>query len=127
MTLRMGLTEVLGIKHLVLLASIGNIASRRLAAAVLLIVTNFGAPALAADVEKGKRIAQGRCAPCHTIVSMQRQELSNSLPFDQIAKRNDLDPAMLAFLILSPHPRMNVTLSRDEADDLAAYIISLRR
>ncbi len=61
------------------------------------------------------------------VVSMQRQELSNSPPFDQIAKRNDLDPAVLAFLILSPHPRMNMTLSREEADDLAAYIISLRR
>jgi mono/diheme cytochrome c family protein len=111
----------------VLLAPMGNIVGERLAAAVLLIVANFGAPALAADVEKGKRIAQSRCAPCHMVVSMQRQELSNSPPFDQIAKRNDLDPAVLAFLILSPHPRMNMTLSREEADDLAAYIISLRR
>jgi hypothetical protein len=30
-------------------------------------------------------------------------------PFDQIARRNDLNPEMLAYLILSPHPRMNMT------------------
>ena len=95
--------------------------------ASLLIVGNFGASVLAADAEKGKRIAQSRCAACHIVVPMQRQELSNSPPFDQIARKNDLNPAMLAYLILSPHPRMNITLSREEADDLAAYILSLSK
>ena len=95
--------------------------------ASLLILDIFGTRVLAADAEKGKSIAQSRCAPCHIVVPMQRQELSNSRPFDQIARRNGLTPEMLAYLILSPHPRMNMTLSREEADDLAAYIISLRR
>ncbi len=95
--------------------------------ASLLIVGNFAAPVSAADAAKGKRIAQSRCAPCHIVVPMQRQELSNSPPFDQIARTNDLSPEMLAYLILSPHPRMNMSLSREEADDLSAYIISLRR
>ena len=95
--------------------------------ASLLVVAHFGAPVLAADAEKGKLIAQSRCSPCHIVVPMQRQELSNSPPFDQIAKKNDLTPETLAYLILSPHPRMNMTLSREEADDLAAYILSLSR
>ncbi len=95
--------------------------------APLLIIANLGSPVLAADAEKGKQIAQSRCAPCHIVVPMQRQELSNSPPFDQIARNNDLSPEMLAYLILSPHPRMNMSLSREEADYLAAYIISLRR
>ena len=95
--------------------------------ASLLIVGNFAAPVSAADAAKGKRIAQSRCAPCHIVVPMQRQELSNSPPFDQIAKKNDLTPEMLAYLILSPHPGMNMTLSREEADDLATYITSWRR
>ena len=96
--------------------------------AALFIIANFGAQSVsAADAEKGKRIAQSRCAPCHIVVPMQRRELSNSPPFDQIARRNDLNPEMLAYLILSPHPRMNMTLSREEADDLATYITSLRR
>lgn len=96
--------------------------------ALVLMIANFGAQSVsAADAGKGKRIAQGRCAPCHTAVPLQRQELSNSPPFDQIAKKNDFNPEMLAYLILNPHPRMNMTLSREEADDLTAYIVSLRR
>ena len=95
--------------------------------ASLLIIANLDSPVLAADAEKGKRIAQSRCTPCHIVVPMQRQELSNSPPFDQIARKNDFSPAMLAYLILSPHPRMNMTLGREEADDLAAYILSLSR
>src|SRR4029078_2286008 len=91
--------------------------------APLLNIANLSSPALAADAEKGKQIAKRRCAPCHIVVPMQRQELSNSPPFDQIARNNDLSPEMLAYLILSPHPRMNMSLSREEADVLAAYII----
>jgi mono/diheme cytochrome c family protein len=94
----------------------------------LVIATNFGVPSvLAADADKGKRIAQGRCAPCHIVVRVQHQELVKSPPFDQIARRNDFNAEMLAYLILSPHPRMNIALSREEAEDLAAYIASLRR
>jgi hypothetical protein len=53
--------------------------------------------------------------------------MAKSPPFDQIARRNDFNAEMLAYLILSPHPRMNIALNREEADDLAAYIASLRR
>ena len=95
---------------------------------LLVIAAEFGAPSvLAADAHQGKRIAQSRCAPCHIVVPMQRQELAKSPPFDQIARRNDFNAEMLAYLILSPHPRMNIALSREESDDLAAYIASLRR
>jgi mono/diheme cytochrome c family protein len=94
--------------------------------ASLLILASFGARVLAADAAKGKRLAQSRCASCHIVVPMQRQELSNSPPFDQIANGNNLTPETLAYLILSPHPGMNMNLSREEADDLAAYIVSLR-
>ena len=41
--------------------------------ASLLIASNLGAQSvLAADADKGKRIAQSRCAPCHTVVPMER-------------------------------------------------------
>ncbi len=60
-------------------------------------------------------------------VPNQRQELANSPPFEDIAKKNALNAEMLAYLILSPHPRMNMTLTRGEAEDLAVYIASLRK
>ena len=34
---------------------------------------------------------------------------------------------VLAFLLLHPHPRMNVMITRREAEDLAAYISTLAR
>ena len=93
----------------------------------LVIAANFGVPSvLAADADQGKRVAQSRCAPCHIVVPSQRQELAKSPPFDQIARRN-VQRGDVGVLILSPHPRMNMALSREEADDLAAYIASLRR
>jgi hypothetical protein len=34
---------------------------------------------------------------------------------------------MLAFSLLDPHPRMNLTLTRREAQDIAAYISTLAK
>jgi hypothetical protein len=53
--------------------------------------------------------------------------LANSPPFETIARRSGFDADMLAYLILSPHPRMNMTLSRTESEDIAAYIATLQR
>jgi hypothetical protein len=72
-------------------------------------------------------MALARCSPCHIVEPNQRNELANSPPFETIARRSSFDADMLAYLILSPHPRMNMTLSRSEAEDIAAYIATLRR
>jgi mono/diheme cytochrome c family protein len=84
--------------------------------------------ALAADAENGRRLAQARCTPCHIVAPVpgQREELSNSPPFAAIARTAGFAPEMLAYLILAPHPRMNMTMTRSEADDIAAYIATLR-
>jgi hypothetical protein len=60
------------------------------------------------------------------VVPNQRQELAKSPPFEGIARQNGFNAEMLAYLILAPHPRMNLTFTR-EAEDLAAYIASLRK
>jgi mono/diheme cytochrome c family protein len=83
--------------------------------------------ARAADAANGKRLAQARCSLCHIVEPDQREELANSPPFETIARRSGFDADMLAYLILSPHPRMNMTLSRTESEDIAAYIATLQR
>jgi mono/diheme cytochrome c family protein len=83
--------------------------------------------ARAADAASGKRLAQARCSLCHIVEPDQREELANSPPFETIARRSGFDADMLAYLILSPHPRMNMTLSRTESEDIAAYIATLQR
>jgi cytochrome c2 len=99
----------------------------RLAACVLL-ASQFGEQgAAAADAKNGKRIAQMRCAPCHIVMPNQRNEIGDSPPFEDIGRLNGFNAEMLAYLILTPHPRMNLTFTREEVEDLAAYISALRR
>jgi len=94
----------------------------------LLLGSEFGASlAAAADANNGRRIAHARCSPCHIVVPNQGQELAKSPPFEDIARQNGFNAEMLAYLILAPHPRMNLTFTREEAEDLAAYIASLRK
>jgi mono/diheme cytochrome c family protein len=84
-------------------------------------------PVLAADADNGKGQAQQRCSPCHIVEPNQRQELADSPPFETIARKFGNAPEQIAFAILAPHPRMNVTLSRREAQDIAAYIGTLAK
>ena len=109
-----------------------RIPKQRLALAWLLVClvlgSEFGASrAAAAEANNGRRVAQARCSPCHIVVPNQRQELAKSPPFEDIARQNGFNAEMLAYLILAPHPRMNLTFTREEAEDLAAYIASLRK
>jgi hypothetical protein len=68
-----------------------------------------------------------RCVPCHVVVPDQRKEVADAPPFEAIARKLDTGPDVLAFLLLHPHPRMNVMITRREAEDLAAYISTLAR
>ena len=65
--------------------------------------------------------------PCHVVVPGQRREVSDAPPFDVIAAKFKVAPDVVAFLLLHPHPRMNVPLTRREAEDIAAYISTLAR
>lgn len=94
----------------------------------MLVAVVFAAQtAIAADAGNGKRLAQQHCSPCHLVEPNQRQELANSPPFEMIARKYANAPELIAFAILAPHPRMNVTLSRREAQDIAAYIATLAK
>jgi mono/diheme cytochrome c family protein len=85
------------------------------------------APALAADPNNGERLARRWCAPCHVVASNQRVPTGEAPPFATLAAKPDFDVAKLAFFLLDPHPKMpDMSLSRMEAADLAAYIGSLK-
>jgi hypothetical protein len=86
-----------------------------------------GPSATAAGADDGKRLAETRCVPCHTVVPGQHREVSDAPPFDVIAAKFKVVPDVLAFLLLHPHPRMNVPLTRREAEDIADYIKTLAR
>src|SRR5215471_6050389 len=81
--------------------------------------------AVAADANNGKRLAESRCVTCHVVAPNQRREVPDAPPFDVIARKFATSPETLAFSLLDPHPRMNVPLTRREAQDIAAYINTL--
>jgi cytochrome c len=83
--------------------------------------------ALAADPENGKRVAEMRCTTCHTVAPTHRRDVTDAPPFEVIARKFASNPEALAFSLLDPHPRMNVTLTRWEARDIAAYINTLAK
>ena len=90
----------------------------------LMLVTLADAAA-AADVAKGERLARRWCAACHVVASNQQSGNTQAAPFSAMAKTPGLDAAKLAFFLLLPHPKMpDMSLSRDEAADLAAYIVA---
>ena len=76
--------------------------------------------------ENGMQIARRWCASCHVVASNQRTA-SEAPPFAAIAKSPDFDASKVAFFLLNPHPKMpDMSLTRNEAADLAAYIASLK-
>jgi mono/diheme cytochrome c family protein len=93
---------------------------------LLVLVAVFGA--LAADFDNGRRLAQARCVPCHVVSPGDaKKEVSDAPPFELIARKYSVSAELLALAVLDPHPRMNVTLTRREARDLADYINTLAK
>ena len=97
--------------------------------ALLATAAVIGASAAqAADIEHGETLARRWCATCHVVAPNQERTTGEAPPFATIARKPDFDVNRLAFFLLEPHPKMpNMSLSRLEAADIAAYIASLGR
>lgn len=99
---------------------------RPIAALLSLILAGACADgAAAADAEKGQTLARRWCAFCHVVAEGQRTGNPDVPAFASIGDRPDFDAGKIANFLMSPHPKMpDMSLSRDEAADLAAYIKS---
>ena len=95
------------------------------AAAMLILST---AASYSADVEHGRDLAKRWCASCHVVSPDQQSASADVPPFATIARSPNFDPKRLAYFLLEPHPKMpQMAISRSAADDIAAYIQSLKR
>jgi mono/diheme cytochrome c family protein len=80
-----------------------------------------------ADPQNGAALAKRWCASCHVVSKDQTRGTDGVPSFAAIAARTDFSGEQLAFFLLNPHPVMpNMTLTRNEARDLAAYIAAQR-
>ena len=94
---------------------------------LLLFAILLPGTALAADADRGEAIARRRCASCHIVAPHQRGEVAQAPPFAVIGRKSGFDSEMLMSSLLELHPRMNFSLTRREATDLAAYISGLAK
>ena len=85
-------------------------------------------PVFGANQDNGERLAHRWCAACHVVSATQRQVTTDQAPpFASIAKTQDFDAGKIALFLLDPHPKMpDMGLSRTDAQDLAAYIATLK-
>lgn len=110
--------------------SFGRAGTGALAAAVLLAVVGWAASACAAgDASAGHELARAWCAECHAVEpGGLRSPDAHAPPFGAAARQISTTEMALHAFLNSPHPTMpNLKLSPRQTDDIAAYILSLRR
>ena len=96
-------------------------------AVLILGISLLSTGALAADAANGEKLARRWCAACHLVAADQERAPAVAPPFGTIGKRPGFDVKQLAQSMLAPHPQMpDRGLSREQADDIAAYIRTLR-
>jgi mono/diheme cytochrome c family protein len=80
------------------------------------------------DVAAGRQLAETWCSTCHLIGPDAANATSNGVPpFAAIARMKSTTVLSLRAFLQTPHARMpDLHLTRDEVDDLAGYILSLR-
>ena len=85
-------------------------------------------PIQARDIANGKVIAQVWCGNCHRVDPADPRGAHDATPsFETIARKKSTTAASLAAFLKTQHGGMpDLTLSRNEIDDVSAYILSLR-
>jgi mono/diheme cytochrome c family protein len=81
------------------------------------------------DPETGREFALQTCALCHLVERGQLppRRMMIAPAFRDIANTRAMTPRALRVFLFSPHARMpNLLLTRNEADDVIAYIMTLR-
>jgi hypothetical protein len=92
------------------------------------MVLTFAVTAACADTTNGEHLAQLWCVPCHSVAREQSKARSSAPSLATIATSPDFSREKLATLLLLFHPKMpEVSLTPNEASDLADYIASLGR
>jgi mono/diheme cytochrome c family protein len=106
------------------MSAINHLVFSALSAAV---AATLSSPAVAAgDASSGQVLAQTWCTGCH-IVGPAATGGDTAPPFAAIANRSNLSPGALRAWLTEPHPPMpNLDLSRQQIDDITAYLDSLR-
>lgn len=84
-------------------------------------------PDLSGDPAAGHRLSEAWCSECHTIGATGVRRRTGPT-FTAIARRNGTTALSLNAFLRSNHNQMpNFVITRGDADDIVAYILSLKR
>jgi cytochrome c len=100
-----------------------------LAVLLFLRVRNASGATLPPDsISAGHRLAEAWCKDCHAIEAATVGARSGPPDFVAIANRPSTTELSLKVFFKTSHGRMpNIIIAPDQADDLANYILSLKR
>jgi len=85
------------------------------------------ATSCAQDIANGRRLSERRCSECHAIGS-DPGKLMQTPSFASIAAKQGVNADVIAAFLLMPHARMpNEPLSRQDARDIAAFIMAMKK
>jgi mono/diheme cytochrome c family protein len=99
---------------------------------IIALLASLCVPAVAqeiGDIAAGRRLAENWCSSCHVVDASSRQGVSSGAPtFSAIARMKSTTPMGLRAFLQTPHSRMpDLHMTREEIDNITAYILSLRR
>lgn len=96
-------------------------------ATLSILAAGFAAAQPIGDPAAGWRLAEAWCSECHAITRYSVGEQRRGPHFIDVAKRPSTTPLSLNVFLRSNHDNMpNFILQRSEADDIVAYILSLK-
>ncbi|HEY0183179.1 MAG TPA: cytochrome c [Rhodopila sp.] len=110
--------------------SAGRRISQQVVAAFCLAMTPLVAFAdpVPRNVAAGQKLAQQYCAECHVVVPGTGSGWTDAPAFDAVANRQGTTAQTLSSFIQQPHMHMvNTGRPPNEANEIAAYILSLRK
>jgi len=104
--------------------------SKILVACIVTVFTSHGTSAqgITGDAIAGHALALKSCAECHVVDDMTQTRGSDAVPsFAAIAGNKKLTVGTLRTFLQAPHGRMpDFILSREEIDNVVAYIVSVK-
>jgi len=81
----------------------------------------------AQDVENGQRLSERWCTECH-MIGTELPKHNRAPPFAVIANKETINAEMIASFLLLPHATMpNLPLSHKDAEDIAAFVIGMKK
>lgn len=98
-------------------------------AALLLVRLHVagGAPAQD-DTSAGRRLAEAWCSECHALEATGQGRFSRAPDFVEVANRTSTTELSLKVFFRTSHRSMpNIVIAPDQADDLAKFILGLKR